>query len=206
MQQKRLMEAEKALLAARQYGDFPTLDYELATARFQSGFYREAAEGLRKKFLVADGIIKTRLGGRVAKEAKNFTDLLAAERRASIFQTLAADNAETADKMKSLLDFSQKLDASGDEPAVAAADEFVKGDDRMKLHRQLFAADQLLQKESPAKSLRINKGGNRRRGPGTRRAAPGGGGFGGRTLSKPTNCHLAQRTRYRSRRAAPNAF
>jgi tetratricopeptide (TPR) repeat protein len=147
MQQKRSMEAEKTLLAARQYGDFPTLDYELATARFQSGFYREAAEGLRAKFSVAaDGAIKTRLGGRVAKEAKSFTELLAAERRASIFQTLAADNVDNADKLKSLLDFSQKLDASGDEAAIAAADEFVKGDDRMKMHRQLFAADQLLQK------------------------------------------------------------
>lgn len=147
MQQKRPLEAEKTLLAARQYGDFPTLDYELAAARFQSGFYREAAEGLQKKFAVAaDGAIKTRLGGRVAKEAKSFTELLAAERRASIFQTLAADNLETADKLKSLLDFSQKLDASGDEAAVAAADEFVRGDDRMRLHRQLFAADQLLQK------------------------------------------------------------
>lgn len=147
MQQKRSMEAEKTLLAARQYGDFPTLDYELATARFQSGFYREAAEGLRVKFSVAaDGAIKTRLGGRVAKEAKSFIELLAAERRASIFQTLAADNTDNADKLKSLLDFSQKLDASGDEAAIAAADEFVKGDDRMKMHRQLFAADQLLQK------------------------------------------------------------
>ena len=147
MQQKRSLEAEKALLAARQYGDFPTLDYELAAARFQSGFYREAAEGLRAKFSVgADGAVKTRLGGRIAKEAKSFIELLAAERRASIFQTLAADNADNADKLKSLLDFSQMLDVSGDDAAIAAADEFVKGDDRMRLHRQLFAADQLLQK------------------------------------------------------------
>jgi len=146
MQQKRPSEAEKTLLAARQYGDFPTLDYELAAARFQSGFYREAAEGLQKKFSVTDGLIKTQLGGRVTKDAKNFTELLAAERRASIFQTLAADNLETADKLKSLLDFSQKLETSSDDSTAAAAEEFVKGDDKMKLHRQLFAADQLLQK------------------------------------------------------------
>lgn len=146
MQQNRLFEAEKALLAAQQYGDFPTLDYELATARFQSGFYREAAEGLSKKFSVTDGLIKTQLGGRVVKSAKSFTELLNEERRASIFQTLAADNAETADKLKSLLDFSQKLETSSEEAAVAAADEFVKGEDKMKAHRQLFAANQLLQK------------------------------------------------------------
>ena len=147
MQQKRPFEAEKALLAARQYGDFPTLDYELAAARFQAGFYREAAEGLQKKFSVKDNLITTQLGGRVARDAKSFTELLAAERRASIFQTAAADNAETAERLKVLLDFSQKLETSTDETTlVAAADEFVKGDDKMRLHRQLFVANQLVQK------------------------------------------------------------
>jgi tetratricopeptide (TPR) repeat protein len=99
IQQKRPFDAEKALLAARQYGDFPTLDYELATARFHAGFYREAAETLQKKFSVKDNLITTRLGGRVARDGKTFTELLAAERRASIFQTQAADNSEIADKL-----------------------------------------------------------------------------------------------------------
>jgi len=146
MQQKRPFEAEKALLAARQYGDFPTLDYELAAARFQAGFYREAAEGLQKKFSVKDNLITTQLGGRVPRDAKSFTELLAAERRASIFQSLAADNAETAERLKTLLDFSQKLETATDEITIAAADEFVKGDDKLKLHRQLFVAGQLVQK------------------------------------------------------------
>ena len=146
MQQKRPLEAEKALLAARQYGDFPTLDYELAAARYQAGFYREASEILQKKFSITDGAIKSKLGGRVGREAKSFVELLAAERRASIFQTLAADNLEDAGKLKSLLDFSQKIETGTDEASGAAADEFVKGDDRMKIYRQLFAADQLLQK------------------------------------------------------------
>ncbi len=146
MQQKRPFDAEKELLAAKQYGDFPTLDYELAAARFQAGFYREAAEGLQKKFSVKDNLIATQLGGRVSRDAKSFTELLAAERRASIFQTVAADNAETAERLKTLLDFSQKLETSTDEMTIAAADEFIKGDDKMKLHRQLFVAGQLVQK------------------------------------------------------------
>lgn len=146
MQQKRPADAEKTLLAAKQYGDFPTLDYELAATRFQAGFYREAAETLRQKFAVKDEQVMTKLGNRVQREAKTFTELLAAERRASIFQTRAADDAEIAERLKTLLDFSQKLDASNDEATLAAADNFLKGDDQMKLHRQLFVANQLVQR------------------------------------------------------------
>ncbi len=148
--QKRPLEAEKALLTARQYGNFPTLDYELAAARFQAGFYREAAEGLQKNFAIKDNSIETKLGGRVSKSAKDFVELLALERRASIFQPAAANSAETADRLKTLLDLQQKLDASPDDDAIVAqaADEFVRGDDRMKLHRQLYAANRLLDKRA----------------------------------------------------------
>ncbi|HEY0658109.1 MAG TPA: hypothetical protein VGD05_06530, partial [Pyrinomonadaceae bacterium] len=157
-QQKRPLEAERTLLAARQYGNFPTLDYELASARLAAGFYREAADVLRRAFVVKGETIETRLGGRLAKNAKNFIELLDLERRASIFQPQSADNPETAEKLKSLLDFSQKLDAAQpDETEIAkAADEFVKGDDKMKLHRQLFAANRLLQSnKSLSKALEI---------------------------------------------------
>ena len=148
--ERRPLEAERTLLSARQYGNFPTLDYEIASARFQAGFFREAADQLKKTFAVKSDSIETRLGGRVPAEAKNFTDLLSLERRAAIFEFAAADNAETAQKLKSLLDFSQKLDAAEtNETAVTeAADEFVKGDDKMKLHRQLYAANRLLEKRT----------------------------------------------------------
>ncbi|MCA1623258.1 MAG: hypothetical protein LC778_05570 [Acidobacteria bacterium] len=111
MQEKRPLEAERALLIARQYGNFPTLDYEIAAARFQAGFFQEASNELKKTFAFKDGTIETRLGGRVPVQAKNFIDLLALERRASIFEPTAADNSESADKLKSLFDFAQKLDA-----------------------------------------------------------------------------------------------
>lgn len=147
--QKRPLDAEKTLLAARQYGNFPTLEYELATARMQSGFYREAAEGLASSFIITDGTIETNLGGRASVEAKNFLDLLSLERRAAIFEMLAADTSENAEKLKALLDFHQKLEAApNDETIAAKADEFIKGDDRMKLHRQLYAANRLLDKKS----------------------------------------------------------
>ena len=146
--QNRPLDAEKALLNAQRYGNFPTLDYEIAAARFQAGFYREAAEGLQKTFAIKDNLIETKLGGRVSKEGKNFVELLSLERRASIFEPTSANNSETADQMKSLLDFYQKLEsAPSDETSVAqAADEFVRGDDKMKVHRQLFVANRLLDK------------------------------------------------------------
>lgn len=152
LQQKQPLEAERTLIFARQYGNFPTLDYEIAMARMQAGFFREAAEELGKNFRVEGDTIKTQLGGRVGKEAKTFIELLALERRASIFQPLAADDLENANKLRALLDFEQKLnDSRTDENTLAAAaDNFVAGDDKMKLHRQLFAAARLLQKRNAA--------------------------------------------------------
>ncbi len=180
--QKRPLEAEKALLSAQRYGNFPTLEYELAAARFQTGFYREAAEGLARNFTIKDGVIETKLGGRVSKEAKNFIELLALERRAGIFQPLAADTAEDADRLKSLLDFYQTLEAApNDETIIAKADEFIKGEDKMKLHRQLFVASRLLNKKSNLpKVLELTK------------AAAGGGGVdAGLTVANPAAAVLA---------------
>ncbi len=160
VQQKRPLDAEKALLTARQYGSFPTLDYEIASVRLAAGFYREAAEELRKSFVLKEDALETKLGGRVPIQAKNFIELLALERRASIFEPLAADSSENADKLKSLLDFSQKLAAAdADESAISnAADAFVKGDDRMKIHRQIFIASQLSEnKKDLPKVLELTK-------------------------------------------------
>lgn len=149
MAQRQPLEAEKALLTARNYGGFPTLDYEIAAARLEAGFFREAADELRKKFAVKNGTLETRLGGRITVEAEDFIKLLALERQAGIFQPKAADTAETAQKLKSLLEFSQEINSPEEnlERISAAADEFVKGDDRMKIHRQLFVASRLLDKK-----------------------------------------------------------
>ncbi|HLM01479.1 MAG TPA: hypothetical protein VK400_10540, partial [Pyrinomonadaceae bacterium] len=149
MLQKKPLEAEKALLTARSYGNFPTLDYELASVRLAAGFYEEAAAELRKRFIVDEGVIYTRLGNRVLKESKNFVDLLAPERRASIFENTGADNAETAEKLKSLLYLYQKLNDDkepNEAQIIAAADDFVRGEDNAKTFRQIYVANRLLQK------------------------------------------------------------
>ncbi len=156
--QKLPLEAERALLTAKQYGDFPTLDYEIATARLEAGFYREAAQILRRSFLIKDDYVRARLGGRVLLEAQTFSELLGAERRASIFQPLAADSAENAERLKILLDLAQKLDSADatETEIIAAADKFISGEDVMKFHRQMFIAKQLLQsKKALPKILEI---------------------------------------------------
>ncbi len=148
--QKRPLEAERSLLVAGQYGNFPTLIYELATARVQAGFYEEAVNELKKGFIVSPtGSIQTKLGNRVSNEAKTFIELLSLERRVGILQPLAADSLENAERLKGLLGFSLKLEANQptEDEIKLAVDEFVKGTDAAKTHRQLYAASRLLQKK-----------------------------------------------------------
>ncbi|MFM9903049.1 MAG: hypothetical protein ACKVQJ_00590 [Pyrinomonadaceae bacterium] len=145
---KRPVDAEKVLLSARKYGNFPTLEYELASAKLAAGYYQEASEEMAKSFSVKDGLIQTKLGGRVTRESNNLTDLIGFERRASIFAPVAADDAENASRLTALLEFKQTLDAPAPNADLAAksADEFIRGDDRMKVHRQIYAASQFLEK------------------------------------------------------------
>ncbi len=150
--QKKPLNAERALRFARQYGKFPTLDYELANALAATGLYAEAAEVLSESFDWKDGQIETRLAGRTSAKAKSFPELLAPERRGSIFQSVAADNDNSAKILKDLLAFTilSNQDLKGgtlDEASViAAAKAFASGNDPAQVHRQLYAASRLLQK------------------------------------------------------------
>ncbi|MEP6848582.1 MAG: tetratricopeptide repeat protein, partial [Acidobacteriota bacterium] len=140
--------AEEVLLKARQYGNFPTLEYELAAVRLRSGFFRDAADELKKSFEIKDGTIRVKLGGRVEREGPDFVELLAAERRASTFEPESADDPETAARLKSLLELDSAVNAPEpkEEIVVKAADGFVSGSDNMRVHRALFAASSLLGK------------------------------------------------------------
>ena len=150
--QRKPLEAERAIRFARQFGKFPTLDYELAGALVSAGLYSEASEILMQSFSVKDGQIEGQLAGRASARAANFMDLLAPERRASIFQFAAADTENNARLLKALLTFSTLI-TQGDNggtvneaDAVAAAKEFASGDDAARVYRQLYAAGRLLQR------------------------------------------------------------
>ena len=152
MLQNKPLEAEETLLRAKQYGNFPTLEYEIASARCMAGFYREAVEELQKDFTLIDDSLTTRIGRRVERKDTTFAGVLADERRASILEPSAADDIEIATKLKSLLAFDKAI--AGDKPdeaaAIKAADAFVGGDDKYKLHRELYAASVLLDKKIAA--------------------------------------------------------
>ena len=76
MAQGKPVDAEQTLVAARKYGNFPTLQYEIASARLAAGFYREAAEELEKSFAVSSEGVSTNLGGRVGRTSKDFNELI----------------------------------------------------------------------------------------------------------------------------------
>lgn len=149
--QKQTFEAERALLIARQYGRFPTLDYEMAVVLAEAGLYGEAASILSSSFAVKDDQIETYLAGRTHARSNSFTELLAPERRASIFQFTAADNEAGARRLKSLLALTSALNPAAGREALkeaevmAAAREFIAGDDEMRAFRRLYVASRLLE-------------------------------------------------------------
>lgn len=147
--ERRPLEAERALLVAKQYGNFPTLDYELASTHFAAGLYEEAADDLRRAFNLKNGKLEARLAGRADAQADNFIELLSRERRASIFQPNAASGETEARKLKELLALSNvSSQENADQAAlIKAAQDFSEGDDDMSAHRRLYAANKLLDRK-----------------------------------------------------------
>jgi tetratricopeptide (TPR) repeat protein/uncharacterized membrane protein YgcG len=148
---KNPLQAERALRFARQYGNFPTLDYELASVLSDAGLYEEAAEILLQSFTLKDEKIETRLAGRVLAQESDFLQLLAAERRAAIFQFAPANSKNDAAILKALLALAIVTGAGEgsqlDETSVSrAAKQFAAGPDEMRVYRQLYAAGVLVRK------------------------------------------------------------
>lgn len=147
---KRPLAAEQALRFARRYGRFPTLDYELATALAAAGLYTEAANELARSFTLRNGQVETQLAGRFPAHASSFIELLAPERRASIFQATAADTDANALQLRALLAFDTAMGEAGkresvrEQEALMAAREFTAGEDNMRAYRQLYVAERLL--------------------------------------------------------------
>jgi tetratricopeptide (TPR) repeat protein len=147
---KRPLDAERVLRFARNYSRFPTLDYELASVLASVGLYDEAAAQLANSFSLKDGQIETKLAGRLPAKAASFTELLAPERRAAIFQNKAADSDANAKMLKALLTFTNALNAERRAPAeddlATLAQEFITGDDPMRTYRQVYVASKFLKK------------------------------------------------------------
>lgn len=145
----RPVEAEKTLLGARKYGNFPTLDLEIASARLSAGFFRDAADELGRNFVFENGEARTLLGGRVARSNPDLAELVAPERRASILAPRGSADRTNYSRLLALQNFLNEVNAEtpNAEQAEAFAEAFVQGDDAMKIHRALFAASILLDKK-----------------------------------------------------------
>jgi len=149
---KKPVGAERAMRFAKQYGKFPTLTYELATVVATMGFFDEAAEILRESFTINEGQVATYLAGRISAQNKDFIDLLAPERRASIYQPTAADSRSNSKMLKELLALDSALAQTSvgektNEIAIAkTARDFGSGNDAMRAYRQLYAASRLVKK------------------------------------------------------------
>ena len=157
--QGKPVEAEQVLINARKYGNFPTLQYEIASARLAAGFFREAVEELKKSFAVADGVVRTRLGGRIETTAESFTAAIANERRASIFTQVAADSSEETARLKALVELNNGLTSETKDVStiVTAAEAFASGSDNMAVHRKLYAANLLLQADvAPDHAMKLS--------------------------------------------------
>jgi len=143
--------AERSLRFAHKFGRFPTLDYELATVLAAMGLYDEAVAELARSFTLKNGKIETKLAGRTVAQGDGFTELLARERQASIFQPVAADTEANAKMLKALMSFTEAMNPSGgrainEAEAIAAAQEFVSGEDSMLTFRQNYVASRLLKR------------------------------------------------------------
>lgn len=142
----RPLDAERSIRYARQYGKFPTLSYELASVLSSMGLYEEAVEVLRESFTIKGDQVQAYLAGQLPVSEAGFAELLAPERRASIYQKKAADTDANAKSLKALLALNTALTAEkvDEVAAVAAAREFASGTDNMRAFRQLYAASRLL--------------------------------------------------------------
>jgi tetratricopeptide (TPR) repeat protein len=150
MLQNKYAEAEIELIKARQYGNFPTLEYEIATARLMAGYYRDAADELRKNFSAGAGQVEARLGGRVPRSGPDLEGLLAYEVRASFFNSEFAAAGGDPARLRALLELDSALGRHviDETEAARAAEAFAAGSDKMRLHRQLYAANALLEKKA----------------------------------------------------------
>jgi len=145
---KHPLAAERGLRFVRQFSRFPTLDYELASMLASVGLYDEAVQELARSFTIKDGQIETRLAGRIVARAASFTELLALERRAAIFQSTPADSDANAKMLKALLALQTAIDqpAIREDELIAIAQDFTAGNDEMRTYRQVHVAGKFLRK------------------------------------------------------------
>lgn len=165
LSEAKYFDAERHILAAMRYADFPYLHFTLGKIYLAVEDFDGAIEQFNKAFSYKAGKFQTRLGGSLDAKADNVAELLARERQASLFQaepittdiefklseTLTRfDEAVRKSKQTSAGTVSSMvLNQASNKLAVAEAEkstnEFVETEGSRKSFRQLYAAERLLQ-------------------------------------------------------------
>ncbi len=174
----KYFDAERHILAAMRFSDFPTLYFTLGKIYLAVEDFDGAIEQLNKAYTLKAGKFQTKLGGVLELKADSIPELLARERQASLFQSdgittsveykLAENLTKFDDALRSskrpasstissmvLSQASNKLAAATLEKA---ANEFAETEGSRKPFRWLYAADRLLQTgQSAEASFKISE-------------------------------------------------
>ena len=141
-------ESERLLIFARSLGDFPSLNYELASIRLELGYFREAAETIFRAYDLDEGLVISYLGNRVLADAESFSDLISLERRAVVLDPMFNSEPMIESRLKSLMSFVKAISAEtpDTQTILKHGRAFIEGDDAMRLHREIFIAGRMLQR------------------------------------------------------------
>lgn len=153
--QNKLPEAEKSLIVARKYGNFPSLDLELALVRMNAGYYREAAETLDQSFAVEGDKVSADLGFRVRRSARDLVELTSYERRSSIFAFRPALDPAATEQLRALLEYSVMIEAEKPDidKVVSVAKRFIGERDEMQPFRELYVASHFASKRIASEQI-----------------------------------------------------
>ncbi|MBS1811659.1 MAG: tetratricopeptide repeat protein [Acidobacteria bacterium] len=161
----KYFEAERNVIAAMKYADFPSLHFMLGKIYLSVEDFEGALEELNKAFSFKADVFQTRLGGAVDAKAASVAELLAPERRASLFQFEPITNEVEFKLAENLVRFEDAIRSARQSSSallsailinqknnkVAAAnlhkltEDFVETEGSRKPFRWLYAAERLTQ-------------------------------------------------------------
>lgn len=161
----KYFEAERNIIAAMKYADFPTLHFTLGKIYLAVEDFEGALNEFGKAFSYKAGKFQTRLGGVQEVSAETVAELLAPERQASLFQAEAitsevefklAENLarfeaalrgpkQSSSQLLSSILLSQKNNKAASVELEKSAEDFIETEGSRKPFRWLYAAERLTQ-------------------------------------------------------------
>ncbi|MBL8203388.1 MAG: tetratricopeptide repeat protein [Blastocatellia bacterium] len=161
----KYFEAERNIIAAMKYADFPTLHFTLGKIYLAVEDFEGALNEFGKAFSYKAGKFQTRLGGVQEVSAETVAELLAPERQASMFQAEAitsevefklAENLarfeaalrgpkQSSSQLLSSILLSQKNNKAASVELEKSAEDFIETEGSRKPFRWLYAAERLTQ-------------------------------------------------------------